>query len=89
MPRSCVRGAGSSVGEPAGLLLIVPFSLNRSSATTRKLVFASPLPLFYFFFAPRRRPRPATVRLMPLRVRALVRVRWPRVGKLRLWRKPR
>jgi hypothetical protein len=29
----------------------------------------------YFFFMPRRRPRPATVFFGPLRVRALVRVR--------------
>jgi len=43
----------------------------------------------YFFFAPRRRPRPATVFLMPLRVRALVRDRCPRTGRLRRWRKPR
>ncbi len=28
----------------------------------------------YFFFAPRRRPRPGTVFLIPLRVRAFVRV---------------
>jgi hypothetical protein len=41
----------------------------------------------YFFLAPRRRPRPATVRLGPLRVRALVRVRWPRTGRFRRWRK--
>ncbi len=38
---------------------------------------------------PRRRPRPATVFLMPLRVRALVRERCPRTGRLRRWRKPR
>src|SRR5215471_13950243 len=32
---------------------------------------------------------PATVRLGPRRVRALVRVRWPRTGRLRRWRMPR
>src|SRR6266446_5741899 len=32
---------------------------------------------------------PATVRRGPLRVRALVRVRCPRTGRLRRWRKPR
>jgi hypothetical protein len=32
-------------------------------------------PRYYFFLAPRRRPRPATVFLGPLHVRALVRVR--------------
>ena len=37
----------------------------------------------YFFVAPRRRPRPATVFFGPLRVRELVRVRCPRAGKLR------
>src|SRR4030042_6047401 len=43
----------------------------------------------YFFFAPRLRPRPATVFFGPLRVRALVRVRWPRTGSPRRWRLPR
>src|SRR5512138_1203201 len=42
-----------------------------------------------YFFAPRRRPRPATVFLVPLRVREFVRVRCPRAGKLRRWRIPR
>jgi len=42
-----------------------------------------------YFFAPRRRPRPATVFFGPLRVRALVRVRCPRTGRLRRWRRPR
>src|SRR5262249_19545506 len=32
---------------------------------------------------------PATVLRGPLRVRALVRVRWPRTGRFRRWRKPR
>src|SRR4051794_9808916 len=32
---------------------------------------------------------PATVLRGPLRVRALVRVRWPRIGRLRRWRTPR
>src|SRR5947209_9884525 len=32
---------------------------------------------------------PATVLRGPLRVRALVRVRWPRSGRLRRWRTPR
>jgi len=40
-------------------------------------------PKNYFFLAPRRRPRPATVFLGPRRVRALVLVRWPRTGRLR------
>src|SRR6187431_3716161 len=31
---------------------------------------------------------PATVRLGPLRVRALVFVRWPRTGRPRRWRRP-
>ena len=43
----------------------------------------------YFLVAPRRRPRPATVFLGPLRVRAFVRVRCPRTGKLRRCRMPR
>ena len=34
-----------------------------------------PAVITYFFLAPRRRPRPATVFLMPLRMRAFVRVR--------------
>jgi len=42
-----------------------------------------------YFFEPRRRPRPATVFLGPLRVREFVRVRWPRTGRLRRWRSPR
>src|SRR5687767_13541653 len=42
-----------------------------------------------YFFAPRRRPRPATVFLVPLRVREFVRVRWPRTGRFRRWRMPR
>src|SRR5712691_608971 len=33
--------------------------------------------------------RTPTVRLGPLRVRALVLVRWPRTGRLRRWRSPR
>ena len=37
----------------------------------------------YFLVAPRRRPRPGTVFFGPRRVRALVRVRWPRTGRLR------
>jgi len=45
--------------------------------------------LYYFFFMPRRRPRPATVFLGPLRVRELVRVRWPRTGRCWRWRWPR
>src|SRR5262249_30086565 len=32
---------------------------------------------------------PATVFRGPLRVRELVRVRWPRTGRLRRWRSPR
>lgn len=32
---------------------------------------------------------PATVFFTPRRVRALVRVRWPRLGRLRRWRRPR
>ncbi len=43
----------------------------------------------YFFLAPRRRPRPATVFFGPRLVRALVLVRCPWAGKLRRWRKPR
>ncbi len=44
------------------------------------------LHLFYFlatFFLP------ATVLRFPLRVRLLVRVRWPRTGKPLRWRRPR
>ena len=40
-------------------------------------------PAAYLFLAPRRRPRPATVFLGPLRVREFVRVRWPRTGRPR------
>src|SRR6187455_820814 len=36
---------------------------------------------YHFFF-------PATVRLGPLRVRALVLVRWPRTGRCARWRRP-
>jgi hypothetical protein len=43
----------------------------------------------YFLAPPRRPPRPATVFFGPLRVRAFVRVRWPRTGKFRRWRMPR
>ena len=42
-----------------------------------------------YFLVPRRRPRPATVFFGPLRVREFVRVRCPRTGKFRRWRKPR
>ena len=49
------------------------------------VIFAST----YFFFAPRLRPRPATVFFGPLRVRAFVRVRCPWTGSARRWRRPR
>ena len=42
-----------------------------------------------YFLPPVRLPRPATVRRGPLRVRALVRVRWPFTGNPRRWRSPR
>ena len=42
-----------------------------------------------YFLAPVRRPRPATVFLGPLRVRALVRVLCPRSGSPRRCRRPR
>ncbi len=58
----------------------IPYSIDRSAF----LCLSD-----YFFFAPRRRPRPATVFFGPLRVRAFVRVRWPRTGKERRCRRPR
>lgn len=41
------------------------------------------------YFLARLRFFPGTVLRGPLRVRALVRVRWPRTGRFRRWRSPR
>jgi hypothetical protein len=52
----------------------------------RPRVWACFLAIGYFFPFVRRTP---TVRRGPLRMRAFVRVRWPRTGRPRRWRMPR
>lgn len=49
---------------------------------SRRALFNLTLSSHHFFLL-------ATVLALPLRVRALVLVRWPRVGKLLMWRRPR
>ena len=62
------------------------FTVDEPNQTGSEIVNAE---MLYFLVAPRRRPRPGTVFLAPRSVRALVRVRWPRTGKLRRCRSPR
>src|SRR2546425_10522776 len=55
---------------------------SRQSADERNRLAA------FYLFSSRRFPDP-TVLFGPFRVRALVRVRWPRTGRFFLWRSPR
>ena len=83
--------AASRAGDPApsGLrpACSSPFSLTSAIANP---TFSSTDVLYVFAAARASFPRTApTVRRGPLRVRALVLVRWPRTGSPRLWRIPR
>src|SRR5690606_6283894 len=66
------------VSNPVGHVLLDFLADARGAALSFRHVLSSG----YFF-------RDAAARRGPLRVRALVRVRWPRTGRPRLWRMPR